>query len=93
MRLEELKGAGPESGAGLVKTDGRPTRSYQFTRTPNRTTRGATIAWIWLALVAFCVPRIAWTMSGLATLNTSIDGMNRRFMSRTGRSRWKSTFW
>src|SRR5262245_50190280 len=50
--------------------------SYQVTRTPNRSTRGATIAWIWLAFAAFCVPRIACTVFPLVRLNTSSDGTN-----------------
>ena len=33
--------------------------AYQFTRTPKRMTRGATIAWIWLAFAAFWRLRMA----------------------------------
>ena len=47
---------------------------YQFTRTPKRMTRGATIAWIWLALVAFCRLRIAWIVFEFARLKMSSDG-------------------
>src|SRR5687767_10534333 len=68
-------------------------RSYQVIRTPNRTTRGATIAWIWLAFAAFCVPRIACTVFELVRLNTSSDGTNFRVDRLIGRSTWKSTLW
>src|SRR5688572_7512338 len=70
-----------------------PTNLYQFTRTPNRITRGATMAWIWLAFDAFWRLRIAWTVFELATLNTSSDGTKFRFITRTARSTWKSTLW
>ena len=67
--------------------------AYQFILTPKRTTRGATIAWIWLAFEAFCVPRIACTVLVLARLNTSSDGVKRTVPMLTGRSTCRSMLW
>src|SRR4051812_31996634 len=68
--------------------------SYQFTRTPKRSTRGATIAWMKFAFdTLFCAPRIACSVFELNTLKTSIAGMKRIVPAFTGRSTWKSRFW
>src|SRR5207237_10674298 len=56
---------------------------------PNRSTRGAVIAWTWFALAAFSVTRTAWTMLLLNTLKTSNCGINRAAPIFTGRSRWR----
>ena len=66
---------------------------YQFTRIPKRTIRGATIAWMLFALVAFWLPRTAWMVSLLVRLKTSIDGTMWPAPNPIGRSRWKSKFW
>ena len=101
VRLRNVKSnsqLAPATKKGRPPEGSRPketplTRSYQFMRTPNRTTRGATIAWIWLAFAAFCVPRIACTVFEFATLKMSSDGTNFMVDRLIGRSTWKSRFW
>ena len=45
--------------AGVSRPRHISQRDYQFTRTPNRMTRGATIAWMLFALFAFWLARSA----------------------------------
>ena len=49
----DTKKAGLLAKSGLPLLPNESGSCYQFTRTPKRMTRGATMAWIWLAFAAF----------------------------------------
>ena len=66
--------------------------TYQFTRIPKRSTRGATTALMLLAVAAFCCRCSAWTVLLFDRLNRSSDGT--KCAGRSDRALdVESTFW